>query len=86
MNNWKNIEKEFEELDAVNYNVYIGSGTDACDNCLEYEDAVKQILAFFKERCVPREELLKLADDLKRKMADLENRPQPPKNPLRKHV
>ena len=43
------LKEEFEELPAVNYNLYIGSGKDACDNCLKYEDAVNQILDFFHQ-------------------------------------
>ena len=43
MEDW---EKEFENLPAVNYNLYIGSGSDACDDCLEYEEALKQLIGF----------------------------------------
>ena len=42
----QNWEKELKDLPAINYNLYIGSGADACDNCLDFEVAFNQLKFF----------------------------------------
>ena len=44
----KGWEKDLEELPAVNYNLYIGSGSVSCDNCLKFEEALKQLKQFIQ--------------------------------------
>jgi len=39
-------EEELEELPALNYNLYFGSGKDVCDKCLEFNDALIQLKSF----------------------------------------
>jgi ribosomal protein L23 len=44
------VIKEVEDLRCVNYNMYIGSGSDACDNCLPFDLAVDELKAFIKSK------------------------------------
>jgi hypothetical protein len=39
----EDLLKELRCLNAINYNLYIGSGTDACDLCLDYDEAIKEL-------------------------------------------
>jgi len=52
-----NWEKKFEELPAVNYNLYLGSGKESCDNCLEFEEARDQIKSFIRQLLAKQERL-----------------------------
>lgn len=55
-------EKRLEGLDAINYNLYLGEGIN--DNCLVFEDALKQIKDFIhSERTTSYEAALRDALD-----------------------
>ena len=48
-NKQQNWEENLKNLPAINYNLYIGSEIDACDDCLEFEVALKQLEDFIKK-------------------------------------
>ena len=50
-----NWEEKFDELPAVNYNLYLGSGKESCDNCLEFEEARDQIKSFIHQLLAEQE-------------------------------
>jgi len=45
----KTLQDKIKNLKCVNYNMYIGSGTESCDNCLCFEDALEELLGFISQ-------------------------------------
>jgi len=45
----KTLQDKIKNLKCVNYNMYIGSGTLSCDNCLCFEDALEELLGFISQ-------------------------------------
>jgi len=43
------MSDKIKNLKCVNYNMYIGSGTESCDNCLCFEDALEELLGFISQ-------------------------------------
>jgi hypothetical protein len=52
MNKKPDILVDFEDLPVVNYNLYIGAGKDACDYCLEFEEARDQIKSYIRAKII----------------------------------
>jgi len=69
----KNWEKEFEELPAVNYNLYLGSGKEVCDNCLEFENAVNQIKSFIHQNFILREEVERVIKEMQKELTSFDD-------------
>ena len=57
-------EEQLMDLPAINYNLYIGAGRESCDNCLEFDDAVKQVKQFISDLLSKeRERIIQKIDD-----------------------
>lgn len=69
MKTHKDIAEGFRELPAVNYNLYLGAGTN--EFCLKVKEAEEQILSYFQTAYTPlieearREERKRVIEDLK---------------------